>query len=72
MELKDTVNAMLSDDYKERMWAEYKQLEMRIEKMEKYIENSNRLCKVESDQLDAMRRYLYSLGRRCCIEGVAL
>lgn len=72
MELKDTVNAMLSDDYKERMWAEYKQLENRIHALEKYIESSNRLCKVETDQLDAMRRYLYALGRRCCIEGVAL
>ena len=33
MELKDTIQLMNSPDYKERFIAEYKQLEIRIEKL---------------------------------------
>ena len=34
MELKDTVDLMLSEDYKDRVKAEYYQLKIRIEKLE--------------------------------------
>lgn len=33
MELKDTVKGMMSDDYKERMAAEYHQTKIRYEKL---------------------------------------
>ena len=33
MDLKDTVNLMMSDDYKERFKAEYHQLKCRLEKL---------------------------------------
>ena len=33
MELKDTVDGMLSDDYKERFKAEYQQLKIRLYKL---------------------------------------
>ena len=35
MELKDTVKGMMSDDYKERMAAEYHQTKIRYEKLKK-------------------------------------
>ena len=53
MELKDTVKGMMSDDYKERMAAEYHQTKIRYEKLkklntrisrQKYIKPSDRVC----------------------------
>lgn len=38
MELKDTINLMLSDNWKDRLQAEYFQLDIRIKKLEPYIE----------------------------------
>lgn len=38
MELKDTIEGMLSDDYKERFKAEYKQLCIRLDKLNSIIE----------------------------------
>ena len=44
MELKDTVNGMISDDYKERFKAEYIQLDTRLNKLKdilnKYAKNT--------------------------------
>ena len=37
MELKDTIDGMTSDDYKERFKAEYKQLIIRLEKLRAII-----------------------------------
>ena len=37
MELKDTVNLMLSDDFKDRLKAEYIQTKIRLDKLTKYI-----------------------------------
>lgn len=37
MELKDTINLMMSDDYKERFKAEYHQLKYRLEKLNALI-----------------------------------
>lgn len=45
MELKDTVKGMMSDDYKERMAAEYHQTKIRYEKLiaiQQIIANSRR------------------------------
>ena len=53
MELKDTVKGMMSDDYKERMAAEYHHTKIRYEKLkklntrisrQKYIKPSDRVC----------------------------
>ena len=48
MELKDTVNLMLSEDFKDRLKAEYFQLENRYKKLNEYItfhNNDNQLKK---------------------------
>ena len=39
MEIKDTVELMLSDDFRDRLQAEYDQLDIRIQKLEKAIEH---------------------------------
>lgn len=39
MELKDTVQLMQSDDYKDRFTAEYIQLKTRYYKLEKMVDN---------------------------------
>lgn len=44
MELKDTVNMMLSDDYRQGVIAEYVQLVIRREKLECFIENAVEGC----------------------------
>ena len=81
LELKDTVSAMCSDDYKERFKAEYYQTKIRYDKL-------HRMCiKYEAGTLDftpnctlvllkeqkaAMGNYLRCLEVRAEIEGVAL
>lgn len=45
-ELKETVELMLSNDYKERFKAEYYQLKIRIDKLD------NMLSKMENDELN--------------------
>lgn len=37
LELKDTINEMLSDDYEDRFWAEYQQLMIRRDKLESIL-----------------------------------
>jgi hypothetical protein len=43
MELKDTVEMMLSDDYKERFKAEYYQLKIRHDKLQNMVDNWDKL-----------------------------
>lgn len=38
MELKDTINGMLSNDYKERFVAEYQQTEIRYKKLKYFCD----------------------------------
>ncbi len=45
MELKDTVENMCSDDYKERMTAEYHQLKIRYYRLKDYC------CKIEAAEM---------------------
>lgn len=50
MSLKDTVDLMLSGDYKERLKAESIQLKIRIQKLDKYIaelENQHKRAEAE-------------------------
>ena len=81
MELLDTVELMVSDDYKNRMKAEYLQTKIRYDKLHKMIVKyeSNTLdfepsCSLEllKKQASAMRKYLYYLERRAEIEGIEL
>ena len=79
MELKDTVELMISDDYNNRFRAEYYQLEVRIDKLQTMLEKykNNQLdftpkCSYEllSKQLEAMIQYRDCLLERSIIEDI--
>ena len=81
MELLDTVELMVSDDYKNRMKAEYLQTKIRYDKLHKMIVKyeSNTLdfepsCSLDllKKQASAMGQYLYCLECRDEIEGIEL
>ena len=76
-ELKDTVDLMLSDDYKERFLAEIHQLKIRTEKLHRMVSNWDHLdfkpaCPkaVYSQQLYHMSNYLRVLIDRGEKEGI--
>lgn len=54
MELKDTIDLMLSDNWKDRLQAEYFQLDIRIKKLEPYIELLTKEAKQKGGRLDLM------------------
>ena len=81
MELKDTIQQMNSEDYKERFKAEYYQLKIRSEKLHDFIVkyqagkldfkptcSINVLCEQERH----MRSYLTMLEVRAVIEDIEL
>ena len=79
MELKDTIELMISSDYNNRFRAEYYQLEVRIDKLQTMLEKykNNQLdfvpsCSYEllSKQLDAMVQYRDCLLERSIIEDI--
>ena len=81
MELLDTVELMVSDDYKERFKGEYYQVKERYERLRKMVVryqagtlNFEPKCDLEllKSQLSAMRDYIYILEVRAQIEGVEL
>ena len=81
MQLIDTVELMLSDDYKERFKGEYYQVKERYERLRRMIVryqagtlNFEPKCDLEllKSQLSAMRDYIYILEVRAQIEGVEL
>lgn len=81
MELLDTVEFMVSDDYKNRMKAEYFQTKIRYDKLHKMIVKyeSNTLdfepsCSLEllKKQASTMGQYLYYLECGAEIEGIEL
>ena len=81
IELKDTVEMMISDDYKERFVAEYAQLKIRYKKLyavlEKYAADKldfKPTCPIEIlyEQLDHMEAYLNVLETRAKYEGIEL
>lgn len=78
MTLKDTVDDMLSADYKKRFIAEYNQLIIRLtklydflsEKDDKTLNNGNiKLLKYQADYMEA---YAGILRDRAAIEGIEL
>ena len=80
-ELKETAAMMCSPDYKERFKAEYLQLAIRYEKLEKMVMDweegklsfTPRCPKATYElQLEYMRKYLSVLIMRAQIEGIDL
>lgn len=81
MELKDTIELMQSENYKDRFRAEYWQLRIRLEKLYEMLVryDAGTLgfapdCSIQvlKDQLSIMRDYLYALQVRAEIEGIKL
>lgn len=81
MELKDTVEGMLSSDYKERFKAEYQQLEIRSIKLGRMLANhyAGKLdfepsCPIHllAKQHGLMGELLRALRERAQIEGIDL
>ena len=79
MELKDTVEMMLSNDYKERFKAEYWQLKIRHDKLQKMVDNWEKLDFTPTSsystyvcQLLAMEDYMGLLKSRAEQEEVEL
>lgn len=79
MELKDTVQLMNSDDYKQRFIAEYYQTKIRYDKLHKMITKYEARtlefepkCPVEllQEQANFMGRYLHTLEIRAEIEEI--
>ena len=81
MELKDTIDGMIADNYKERFKAEYYQTKIRYEKLHKMIikyeagtlefKPSTSLSCLKQ-QLAGMGQYLYILELRAEIEHIDL
>ena len=81
MELKSTVGLMNSNDFKDRLKAEYYQVKIRYEKLHKMIVkyeagilNFEPKCPIDllKQQAKNMGKYLYTLEIRAEIEGIDL
>lgn len=78
MELKDTIELMISEDYQDRFKAEYHQLRIRFNKLEDYIVKiANKKEKEPKtplsmlmQQAEIMNDYIVILERRAEIEGI--
>lgn len=77
MELKETIDLMLSEDRKERLKAEYWQTKARLEKLDAYIAKADAGEPIEAeDSLEvlmaqgaAMHEYFYFLEMRMKMNG---
>ena len=81
MELKQTIEMMLSDDYKERFKAEYYQLNIRLKKLKNMLEKWDNgtlsfkpICSATlyEWQIECMETYLEVLKVRAEIEAIEL
>lgn len=81
MELKDTIELMESNDYKERFKAEYYQTKIRYDKLHKMLVKYEArtlefepICPIEilQEQINFMGRYLHTLEIRAEIEKIEL
>lgn len=81
MELIDTVEDMLSDDYKQRFLAEVEQLWIRQDRLSVMLEKWDNGTlpftptvprEVYDKQMDGMRLYMQTLRERAEIEGVKI
>ena len=80
-DLKETMELMASDDFKDRFKAEYYQLKIRYDKLHKMVVKMEAgtlefepKCHIDlfRNQLSAMGNYLYILEVRAEIEGIEL
>lgn len=62
MELKDTLEDMLSDDYKKRFIAEYNQLYCRIQKLDHILDNWDNLDFTPTSSYDDLLMQYYYMG----------
>ena len=76
---QELVNKALSEDYREHFLSEYWQLKIRLQKLDRMLENWEDLDftpqtpkSILLDQADIMRRYLHILGVRAKIEKIGL
>lgn len=76
---EETSKLMLSDNYKDRFMAEYYQLRIRINKLEKFITKNYKSLEtlttplgVYAMQLEAMQKYKTILEARAAIEGIEI
>ena len=75
MELKDTIALMTSEDYRERLKAEYFQTKIRANKLRKAIECGvfvSALNVIAEAQLNHMINYMAMLAYRAYLEGINL
>lgn len=77
MELKDTIDGMLSENVNERFKAEYQQLNIRITRLKKYIAHYKPKIKlidlyILEEQLKAMIEYRNALELRASLEEIDL
>lgn len=81
VELKDTVELMLSEDYKERFVAEYRQVKIRLDKLERMLVKLSEgklpfkpSCPISmlKWQCAVMKQYLGVLEERARVEGIVL
>lgn len=81
MELRDTIELMNSDDYKDRFRAEYYQTKIRYEKLHKMLIKADALtlsftplCSISllKEQQKCMGEYLHTLEVRAEIEEIDL
>lgn len=80
MQLSETANLMLSDDWKDRFIAEYVQLQIRLSKLDDVLNNRSDTYSVTDDvlksvmykQRDAMESYRLCLERRANMANIDL
>lgn len=78
MELKDTVELMLSDDYKDRLEAEYLQTKVRYVKLVNALSNiesldiDDKMKELMNKQKDVMSEYMDILRERAYLDGIDL
>ena len=71
--LKDTIDGMLSDDWKERLIAETEQCDLRMFSLERHMEKIGQDSPEYSlleEQLDSMRSYFKTLMARLTVFGI--
>lgn len=79
MELRDTVEGMLSADFRDRLAAETRQARIRLSKLDAALANCDMDCCATgcpfgmlAEQRDALKAYLDVLERRAVALGVVL
>lgn len=79
MLLEETIDMMISNDYKERFIAEYHQLKERYNNLNKMINNWDNLdfkpscsLSIYQSQISAMKQYLNILELRARVENINL